>query len=133
MFRRPRSDGQLDRQRDDKRTPLARPRAAHLDAAAVHLDKMLDQRQTDTETAPRHRYRAFYLRKHDKHPLQLIGGNADAVVLHRYVDLGLAPSHSELDAPTAIGVLGSIGEQIHQNLGQARDIHVDQHAGLELT
>ena len=72
-----------DRQAHDELGPLAQPLAAGLDPAAVHLDQSLHQGQADAQPALRPLQRVVHLREHLEDAGQLVGGDADAGVLHR--------------------------------------------------
>jgi hypothetical protein len=72
------------RQERDELASGIRPVASRFDAAAVHLDQPLDDREPDAEAAAALVERCVELREHLEHAAQHVPRQADAVVLHRH-------------------------------------------------
>ena len=69
-------------QPDDEFAAEPGPLASRFDAAAVHADEALHQRQSDAESALRSPRRAIDLHEHVEDLRERVRRNADAVVLH---------------------------------------------------
>ena len=82
-----------ERQAHHELTALTDARAAGFDRAVVHFHQVLHQGQTDAQPVARTLQRRIHLREHLKDAGKLLGGHADAGVLHAD-DEPAAPSRS---------------------------------------
>ena len=112
-------------QPDGERAALVPPGALGRDRAAVHLDQPLDQRQPDAEAAGGPLDAPVHLGEHVEDAAQRLGRDADPVVADGDDDLLAAPLGGEPDVPAARGVLGAVGEQVAEDLGQPGQVGVE--------
>ncbi len=97
--------------------------------SAVSLDQVAGQGQADAQAALGAVERALPLHEHVEDAGQHVGPDADAVVDHRHHHLAALAPAAHHHRAARVGVLGRVGQEIGQHLGQADLIHLDKQAG----
>src|SRR5690606_9366393 len=110
------------RQPNDELAAAAESLAARLDRAAVDLDESLDQSEADPEPALRSLTPGSHLGKHLEDRLQLVGRDADPVVLDRDDDLLVGSLCDDLNVPAVVRVLAGVGQEVAENLHEPNRI-----------
>jgi hypothetical protein len=90
----------------------------------VHLDQPLHQRQPDPQAALRLFQRPLHLREHLEQAGHLVGRDADAAVLHRHHHLAPLPLGGQPDVTAALGVLGTVVQEVGKYLSQPGQVGV---------
>ena len=123
--RRARSLATGRRQPHDELAAPPRPLALRVDAAAVHLDEPLDQRQADAQPALRALERASTWVNMSNTAGSISGGMPMPVVAHR-APRPRRPCRSAVSqiAAARLGVLAGVVEQVAEHLGQPRRVGV---------
>ena len=116
------------RQPHDELAPSIGALAVGLDAAAVQLNQLPDQRQTDPQPAQRSIEIPIALGEHFENMRQHFGRDAHSGVRHRSEPHLLGPWRSANRA-ASLGVLGGVVEEIRQHLRQPSHVAAE-HRGL---
>ncbi len=119
-------------QADRELAPLAGPFALGRDARRASR-RALDERQADAEPALGAGDRASPWAKRSNISGSISGGMP--IPLSRTVidDLIASPLGREPDMPAALGVLGGVGEQVHEDLLEPRRVGVEPELALDGT
>ncbi len=100
----------------------------------MQIHQFLGQGQTDTGALVLAGGRAIHLRKPIEDPVQMLGGNPDAGILHRQTHapvLALLAEHR--NPPARSGELQRVSHQVDDHLLERFGIHVNHRQRLELT
>jgi len=101
-------------------------RAVHLDAAAHQLEQLLDQRQADAGAAVLAGGRVVQLLEALEQQRQLLGGDADAAVADRQLELVMLQGHGDqADAPAGGGEFERVTQQVEEDLLEMAVIQAD--------
>src|SRR5690606_9938609 len=107
------------RQRDAELAAEPGARAAGLDRAALQLDDLLDQGQTDAESALRAFAVIVDLPEHLENLAEPFCRDTDAAVGHAQLDPVVDAVHAQTDAAAWIRIPGRVVQQVRDHLNEA--------------
>src|SRR4029453_386175 len=115
-----------DGQPDDELASVTDTGALHRDAAAVHLDQGLDERQPDAQPGQGPIERRVHLREHVEYALELIGGDADPRIPNADDDpCGfLLALNDQPDVTATLRELASVVQEIADDLAQPGRVRI---------
>jgi hypothetical protein len=91
----------------------------------MHLRKLADDGEADSETAFTACDGAFTLREKLEHLRQALGIDADAAIPHRHADLTILRRGAQGDVPARRRVFSRVAEQIEDDLLDPRRVGID--------
>ena len=117
-----------ERQTDDELAALSRAVAARRDGAAVALDQVAHDRQSDAKPALRSVERLPFLDEQIEDARQHLRRDADPGVAHGQHDVVVDARRANGHHAVRRRVLGRVGQEIRDHLAQARRVAVDAKA-----
>src|SRR6185436_16410811 len=117
-------------QEDRKRCAAARAGAVDGNRSPVHLDEVPRQREPDAEPAELARRAGVRLPEALEDVRQVLGGDADAAVLHADHDRPVVAPRAQRDSAARRRELDRVRQQVPQDLLQPIAIGADGYAGL---
>ena len=118
-------DLECQRQTDNHACAVTGTGAVRFDRSAMQLDKIVHDRQTETESLPGRRGGSVCLPKWLKNLRQRRGVNADPCVDDLDPDILIPAVHRDRDTPPRWSEFDRIGNQIAKQLLQANSVTVD--------
>ena len=106
--------------------PLPVPSLDAVTRPTVHLGEFLHDGEPDAQPAFRAGDRTLALREQLEHVGQLLGRDADAVVPHLDDDVLAFEPGGQPDPAPALGVLGGVRQQVHDDLLDSRRVGPDR-------